>query len=277
MKKNELLYNVLLVLGVICLLTNCSTDKKDWEVALSKNSILGYKQFAENHPKSNYRSKANRAIDSIIWMNVFLTNRIDSIQQFYKKHPENLFHEKTKRVIDSLTLGLIIKSDNKDSIENYYNMNKTSDFFVQNKAAVDSIKWIIAKLSNDSVILKKYILDYPNSANSQKAKSLLEQKKAHSLVNYKANSVAIYSKGSGIIYGEKMFALNDGGSSTMVPGGRNQIYIWRDFGVNEVSGAKEQGIKQGVAYLYKNGKFKFIKVVDLRKSDNDLCKEFDLN
>ena len=58
--------------------------------------------------------------------------------------------------------------------------------------------------------------------------------------------------------------------------GENTIIIWRNFSNNERDvKAKSLGIIIGNAYLWEsNTSYKFVRKVDLKKSDKELCVEF---
>lgn len=157
-------------------------------------------------------------------------------------------------------------------------------------------EWEMAKVSNSVPEIQKFLDENPNSKFSIDAKNLLD-----SLDCKKANCVIIFTNGTGISYGKETASFGTGGMNLILEGSsyvpsvllvdqtkannsgllgtpipiEPAVYIWRSFSDKEVKIANEKGLKTGLAYLkYEAVKYRVIRIVDLKKSEKEICKEF---
>ena len=82
-------------------------------------------------------------------------------------------------------------------------------------------------------------------------------------------------KGEGTGHGTQMFFMGGNGVAAYSGGKPPEVRIIREF-ENEADEFKTiLGLKIGIAYLYERpNKYKFIRKVDLNKTDQQLCSEF---
>ncbi len=255
--------------------SGCNNIEKDWKNAKETNSISVYQSFIKNHSSSVYKEKAQNAIDSIELASILKAPNVDSLKIFIKNHSASIYKNKATNIIDSLELIFILKFHNPDSLNLFIKTHSNSLFLTNSKSAIDSVDWNIAVYSRDTVALRNYINKYPNSNKKQQAENLILNIKFPPVTISNANSLCIGSKGKGVIYGDLQFKMNGAGPMEAEGKGPNKVYIWRDFLKDELPMAKKQGLHVGAAYLKTNNdKFKFIRDVDLTKSDKQLCAEF---
>ncbi len=141
--------------------------------------------------------------------------------------------------MDSLKWVKILLTQNVDSLELFTQKFSSSEFFKSQKYALDSVEWNIAYYSKDTIKLRQYSEQYPNSNNSVRAKELIWEIQWPPVKVEKANSIYIGTKGSGLYYGSMMFSLGEDSPVSKFAGGRgpNKVFIWRDFGKNELKEA----------------------------------------
>ena len=230
----------LLIVCLTIFFISCDNTEKDWNKAKVANSKSEYQAFIIKHSSSAYTENAKFAMDSLDWVAIIQTHNVDSIEQFLKNY-------------------------------------STSKFLRNSKFAMDSIDWNIAYYLNDSIKFREYINKYPSSTNKQRTEEAIWKIKWPPVKIEKANSIYIGTKGSGQYYGALLFALGENSPVSTFAGGRgpNKVFIWRDFGKNEMKEANRLGLLSGKAYLLTNdGSYKFIRNVDLNKTDKELCAEF---
>ena len=238
MKNRTTLNQFLSIVLVGILLFGCNTAENDWNKAKLANTRSDYQIFIKKHSGSKFSDKAKMALDSFDWITVLKTHNVDSLKSFLKN-------------------------------------NSSSNFLKNSNFAMDSIEWNIANYSRDTTILSSYIGKYPNSSNRQKAEDIIWEIKWPPVKIEKANSVVIYVKGEGTGHGTQMFFMGGNGVAAYSGGKPPEVRIIREF-ENEADEAKTiLGLKIGMAYLHVGlNKYKFIRKVDLGKTDQQLCAEF---
>jgi hypothetical protein len=243
MKEISIVKQFLLILCLTILSISCDNTEKDWNKAKVLNTKSEYQAFILKHSTSEFVENARFAMDSLDWVAIIKTHNVDSIRQFLKNY-------------------------------------SPSEFLRNSNTAMDSIDWNIAYYSNDSIKFREYINKYPGSSNIPRAEEAIWKIKWPPVEVGKANSIYIGAQGSGQYYGTLMFALGANSPVSTFAGGKGPInvFVWRDFGKNEIEEAKRIGLLSGKAYLQTNeGSFKFIRNVDLNKSDKELCAEFGIS
>ena len=265
-----------IICGLIVFLSiGCNSNKKDWENAKSLNSLIGYKNFLTNHPNDEFTQKAIFMIDSLEWTEAFASYDTIRIRSYIKSHTSSRYLENAKFTLDSLDWVVILKTHNTDSLELFIKDHTSSKFLSTSICAMDSLEWKIAFYSRDTTSLSQYIKKYPNSPNALKAKDIISKQQIQPVKIGKINSVSIYTKDGGHAYGMLMFYTGNSGMAQSSGGMPPEVIIWREFSAGSIANAKKLGVKPGIAYLNEGAnKYKFIRKVDLNKTDEQLCAEF---
>ena len=165
------------------------------------------------------------------------STKIESFKAFISKYPVNKYLEEANSKIEKLEWDLVFA-------------NPTLDTFYF------------------------YIKKYPDSPNVLQAKEEVSKLKWPPIKVTSANRMFVLSKGQEASYGFPFLNLTPQGSLEFADNDR-AIIIWRDFTPEQEESSLKNGICTGVAYLWQhNGDYRFIKKVDLQKTDNELKVEF---
>ena len=275
--KNSYFIQFLLFVVLSILIFSCDNAKSEWDKVCKSNTIIAYQDFIKNHSSSDYVEKAKDAIDSIQFIGTLKTKNIDSLKQYIKTHSTSNYLEKAEMIIDSIEMFAVLKTHNADTIELFLKDHSASKFLKKSKTALDSIDWNIACYSKDTVKLRKYTNQYPKSQNNLKALDLIKEIKNPTIKISFANSISIGSNGNRKVYGALQFVIDDSSPLSKFAGGQgpNKVYVWRNFSNDELPFANKLNIKTGNAYLkISDNLFKFIRKIDMTKSDKEICLEF---
>ena len=100
---------VMIIILIILFVAGCATEKKDWQEAVSENTIESYQTFMEHHPESSFCDSANIAIRKITFeraqsklIMAQLINTIPAYKEFLKEHPNGTLSEKAQSGIQNL-------------------------------------------------------------------------------------------------------------------------------------------------------------------------------
>jgi outer membrane protein assembly factor BamD (BamD/ComL family) len=120
MKK---LLNILTFLLLLSLLFSCNREKKDYYKAKQINSIEALKEFAVNHPNSEFIDSAKGIIDKLIWDTIVQKNSMKNYEMFILEHPGSMFIDSAKDIVDKMlwqeVKSLNTVSDYETFIEDY--------------------------------------------------------------------------------------------------------------------------------------------------------------
>jgi len=243
MKKHFKLNQFTFLFCFSLFLFSCNSVEKDWQKAELKNSKEEYRKFIRNHPSGTYT-------------------------------------ERSKIILDSFECKDILKEINSDTLELFLTKHVASIFLKKHPELLDSIDWHIAIYSKDTVKYRNYINKYPKSYNLQTAlDSIWSLKWPPYHIVYGPHSIVIHSHGKQIVIGQSFVGLvedEENGRAYVGPkptGG--VIDIWRNFTEKEKIKYSKIGILPGLAYYHVGyDKLKFVKKIDLAKSDLELCREF---
>ena len=96
----------LLLIAIICFILSSCAVTKDYEYAVSRNSVSTYENFKRNYPKSKYTFDINERIQLLVdekneWSSASRMNTLGGYKKYTKKFPngENI-EIANKRIID---------------------------------------------------------------------------------------------------------------------------------------------------------------------------------
>ncbi len=107
---------------VICsviLLTTCTSIKKSWERAQSKNNISSYKEFLSNYPESEYSKIAREKLSTLYFAAAKSASTIKAYEEFLNKYPDSQFSDEAKKRIESLEYDAATKNNKIISYEKF--------------------------------------------------------------------------------------------------------------------------------------------------------------
>jgi hypothetical protein len=143
--------------------------------------------------------------------------------------------------------------------------------------AIEKLCWDSAFNTKNDSLLEDCINKYPKSQRIPEAKDLLSQIKFPIYDLKQADCLEINSKGMSLSMGKHFYGINNDGSLTYEPDQLplKMVVIWRDIDSRFTDFFEKTSICTGVAYLYMGpGKFRYLKKVDLNKTDHELADEF---
>lgn len=191
--KTLLNYKLLLIIALVIFIIGCATTRKHWETAQSIDTISGYEEFLNKHPKNKLTNLARTRIEELHTKNDWEeTKAIDSIESydiFISQHPESQFTDKARSRLENLKITMDwneSKITNTISayevfIEKYPKSEFTEQAYVE-------MHWLKAREINTANVYKAYISLHPDSKYSGQAKFLetwIEAKNNDTISSYK--------------------------------------------------------------------------------------------
>jgi hypothetical protein len=162
--------------------------------------------------------------------------------------------------------------------EKYLGDYPDSEYLSDAKKTIESLEWDAALSARDKNRLEALMAKYSNSVNLEKAKDAIWEIQWPPTQVDKANSVSVFKGGEGIMLGQILYSMGaffGGSGSDPQAAGPNRIVIWRDFAPEELDMATKSGLRAGMAFLKSDdGKYTFVRKVDLAKTDEELAREF---
>jgi len=115
---------------VLLVLTSCSGSEKDWQVAVSSNSVDAYRNYLLAHPDSTdpHRDDALERIEDLIWEAACTEEDTSSFAEYLLEYPQGRYSE---QLLDSLT------SETHESV-----MRLLADGFTSQVRSMDSIQGV---------------------------------------------------------------------------------------------------------------------------------------
>lgn len=227
----------ILVLSFLMLIFSCNNAKKEWEKTQQQNTVESFNSFIEKYPESEFIQEAKLKIIDLEWEKTLKDNNIKSFKAFISKYPVNKYLDEANAKIEKFEWAHVLANPNLDTLYYYIKKYPKSPNILQAKEEISKIKWPPIKVNS-------------------------------------ANRLYIWSNGKQASYGFPFLYLTPQGTLEFGDNDR-AIIIWRDFTPEQEENSLKNGICTGIAYLWQHdGNYRFIKKVDLQKTDNQLKKEF---
>ena len=236
-KRNR---NTNLLFFLFLLFFGCNSVDKDWAETHKINSLESYKEFLIKHPDSEYTLQCNHSIDSLEWIDASSPLDTNKINNYIETYKNGKYLSIAQEMIDSIRWKTIANTKDIKKIENYMVSNPDSKYLDEANDMIWALRWPPVKVKEASFVL-------------------------------------IYKNGEAPMYSSTTLSMGLSytvGSDADLQTTGNQVIIWRNFSKKEISKYKKIDLRPGIAYLKTGDGFKFIKKVDLNKSDLQLCKEF---
>jgi outer membrane protein assembly factor BamD (BamD/ComL family) len=170
------------------------------------------------------------------------------------------------------------KADNTISaLSDFIKLYPESKHIEEATITIEKLNWDSAFNTKNDSLLKECINKYPKSQRIPEAKDLLSQIKFPMYDLKQADCLEINAKGMSLSIGKHFYGINNDGSLTYEPDQlpMKMVVIWRDIDSRFTDFFEKYPICTGVAYLYMGpGKFRYLKKVDLNKTDHELADEF---
>jgi len=239
----------LLTSFVIMFTAGCDRTDKDWQNAQKTNSVGSYQQFMEKHPQAAQVADAKKQIVSLDWADAKTKNTAPAFREFIKNHPDS------PEVAEAMKL-------------------------------LERLDWAEIQLIKDgepakrTEMLQAFLKNYPGSQQVNEASEMLWDVETPKAEIKEAQMLLIWSNGNGNMYDSQTqytgnyFTSNGTPFDKINSFGDAIVYIWRDFSESELPKVLKLGLKTGVAYLKTPEGFKVIRRVDIKKTDEELRKEF---
>jgi hypothetical protein len=146
------------------------------------------------------------------------------------------------------------------------------------KTAIETLDWNNAFTQKNDSLLRYCVKTYPNSKRIDEAKDLISQIRWPVYELKKADCIEINYKSLCLSMGLHIYGLNPDGSAFLEPDKLQvkTVIVWRnDVDTASVHYLEKHSLCMGVAYLWiGNQKFRYLKKVDLNKSNDELAAEF---
>lgn len=150
------------------------------------------------------------------------------------------------------------------------------------KAAFDSVEaleWAIAFSTQSDSLLEDCIRRYPQNVKINEAKDLQSQIKWSRIELKKADCLEIYTDGMIHSLGVHLYNFDGWDKLEFIDDEQlvKTIFIARSFSEYDLIAKKNLRLVTGVAYLKVKEGYRYIRKVDLSKTDNELANEFGIN
>lgn len=163
--------------------------------------------------------------------------------------------------------------------KNYIKSYPEGKFLKASSDSIESLEWVAAFSSKSDSLLQDCIVKYPESRKVDDAKDLQSQIKWPVIELNKADCIEIYD--NGIVHSLGLHFYNYDGwdnieyiNDSQIP---KTIVVIRSFSDYDLMTKKNLRLIKGVAYLKLKDGYRYIKKVDLSKSDKELADEFGIN
>jgi len=278
------------ILGTIMLaLAGCDSTESDWQRAKKTNTINGYQTFLATHSQGIHTDEARRTIENLAWKDAQAANSIEGYKTYLNAHAEGSHATEASAALgglqDERDWASAKAAKTIEALDFYvrtYSPPKRGAHVVEARQIIADLReeseWQSAFSTQDQQKLTACVSKYPTSKHVERAREVLWAIRWPAFRVDKANSVTIYSEGRGIIRGELLISLSGafgGPEKPPEPAGPNRVVIWRNFTPQESAVADTLGLRPGMAFLRTDsGELKFIRKLDLNKTDDEICAEF---
>jgi len=234
-----------LAAALAMLVIGCSGEKSAWNTAASANTIEALSEYSKRYPDSPHAKEAESKLQALRWARAQTVGTIEAYQE-------------------------------------YLDQNKDGPHTDLARARVEEFEWAIAKASSNEPLLRSFISKYPKSSNLEAARDRVWQLGRPQVAVAKVDSLTIIDDGNQRVMGSVMTSyftksVNDRlvTTATSIAAGPGRIVIWRTFARDEMPDVGKHDLRTGVAFLKTDkGEYKFVRMVDLGKSDLELASEF---
>lgn len=221
-------------------LASCNKAEREWRVAQEANREQAYASFLESHPDSKHASEARDRIRVLRWQQALSKADPDAVEEYIRQYPQ-------------------------------------AENIGEAKKQLEDLRWTRAKSTATLASLQNFLTAFPGSRYSAQAnRQIVELRERAALANLTADSLSIEDARHTMLYGMMSFGLRPSGVlGPARASGPKRVVIFRAIRPANAARAKELGVKPGAAYLLtESGGFKYIRDVDLKLTDEQLCKQF---
>lgn len=179
MRKVKSIPSFLFIISLLFI--SCDTAERDWENAVSDDTIIAYELFLEKHPDYEDIKKAQSRLEELYrpidWKKALVENSIDAYENYLQKHPNSEYTEEAHEKLDELYLPINYeKAKSTKTAEGYLSFLKRHSSSKEAGEILTLLKPLLYKdaLSKNTIEdYERYLRYFPEGAQARKIKSKL--------------------------------------------------------------------------------------------------------
>jgi hypothetical protein len=190
MNKYLKLKGIVLLLAII--VCSCNTIERDWDIALTINTVDSYEEFIKKYPESDFTNEAKTKVEYLEWEKAVQQNVIAVYEKFMTKYPESAYINEAKEKIESLEWEKATNENNITSYRVFVNKYPESQFVTEAYKKIEYIDYEhIIKFDNKDSLLS-FVSNYPTSSKLTEVINKVRSKVNKGNVTYSYKTFWLY-------------------------------------------------------------------------------------
>jgi hypothetical protein len=167
----------LLIPLFLCFLVfiSCSGEKKNWENAISKNSIAAYEDYLELYPQGKFADEAKLRIETIYFEKAEATNTIKTYEDFLKRYSEGQFADRARSKIEAIYFDQAKSVNSVEAYEDFLKRYSEGQFADRARSEIEALLFDQAKTLNSVEAYEDFLEKYPEGKFADQARQMLEE------------------------------------------------------------------------------------------------------
>jgi outer membrane protein assembly factor BamD (BamD/ComL family) len=161
----------------LCLLVfiSCSSENKDWENTVSKNSITAYEDYLKLYPQGKFADEAKSRIETIYFEKAEATNTISAYEDFLKRYSEGQLADEARSNIEAIYFDQAKSVNSVEAYEDFLNRYSEGQFADRAHSKIEALLFDQAKSVNSVEAYEDFLEKYPDGKFTDQARQMLEK------------------------------------------------------------------------------------------------------